>query len=256
MSVESELPRPVFREDDGADEREPSLPRRSRGTWLLVAVASATTFAGGLLTGFLVDGSMSSLNEYKDRTGRSCIPTKADPATIVGAQPVAAGSAPLADAAPAQLHSNNDVEWLISVAPGTETQRIEVRNSDQAHGARMEFSTLEDGSISPTASLWIAPSSIANIALPLGRYSVRVQMLDAGQRDSGPIIPVVGGINLTDTETLAVIAGAANGMWRAGGKAGARPVTPPRTTKRRSHPEEEYRGLGESSEDEGSPTYG
>jgi hypothetical protein len=222
-----------------------------------MAVVATTTFAGGLFTGFLVDGSVSALNDYKERADRSCVPTKADPANIVAGDPagVKASAATVAPA-PGTLHSNNDVEWLISVAPGTSTQRMEIRNSDRSHGARMDFSAVEDGSMSPTASLWIAPSSIATIALPLGRYSTRVQLLDDDQRETGPVLPIIGGVNLSEPEELAVVAGSADGLWRVGGKAGARPVVKPSRPKGTKQSDEEYEGLGRGAEDEGTPTYG
>lgn len=252
MTERVTTPRPIETGDDG--EETPS--RLSRGMWGVIAFLSTSTFAAGLATGILVDGTAEVVNEFNAKNQRSCAPTRADPTIIVapaGAAP--AGSPPAPASAPA--HPNNDVSWLISVAPGTSTQRVEVRNGDSAKGARVEFGSADGRTISKTATMWIDPSSTATIALPLGRYVVRAQPLDASQTPSGPIIPVPGTVGLDQPTGLAIIAGTPEGVWQAAGDTRTEKTNRPKPVrKRKPQSDEEYRGLGRDSEDGGSSTYG
>lgn len=252
MTERIETPRPIERDDDGDDT--PS--RLSKGMWGVIAFLSASTFAAGLATGILVDGTAEVMNDFNSKNRHSCTPTRADPTIVVapsGGTTAGSQSAP----PPPSAHPNNDVSWLISVAPGTSTQRVEVRNGDSAKGARIEFGVTDGRTISKTATMWVDPSSTATIALPLGRYVVRAQPLDPSQSASGPIIPVPGTVGLEEAGGLAIIAGTPEGIWQAAGSTTAEKVDRPKPVrKRRQQSDEEYRGLGRDSVDGGSGTYG
>lgn len=236
-------------ETDDADDRPQRL---SSGMWWVIGLLASSTFVAGLAGGILIDGTAEVINEFNAKSAKSCVPTKAEQAVVVGTPP---GAVRQATQAVAQTHANNEINWMISVAPGTPTAKIEVRNADPEHGARLDFGTTDGTSVRTAATIWIDAAGIANLSLPLGRYAIRTQRLDASQSPDGPATTIPTLLTLASSDDAPTIAGSSSGRWLVTGldKPAARPS--PRR-RRRSGSDEEYRGLGPAESGDASPTYG
>jgi hypothetical protein len=243
---------PTGYETEDTDERPQRL---SSGMWWVIGLLASSTFVAGLAGGILIDGTAEVINEFNAKNAKSCVPTKAEQAVVVGQQPADSGAAATTATAARQVHPNNEINWMITVAPGTPTAKIEVRNADPEHGARLDFGTTDGTTVRTAATIWIDAAGIANLSLPLGRYAIRTQRLDASQSADGPPTTIPTVMSLASSEDAPTVAGSSSGRWMVTGldRTADKPAS---RRRRRSGSDEEYRGLGQSETGGGSPTYG
>lgn len=251
MSDRVPLETEVFIDDDRPQ-------RLSSGMWWAIGLLAASTFGAGLGAGVLIDGTAEVINEFNAKSAKSCTPTKAEQAVIVpvdagGTMTTGQAATSIATVAPA--HPNNEINWMISVAPGTPTAKIEVRNADPEHGAKLDFGTTDGTTVRTSATVWVEPAGIATLSLPLGRYAIRAQRLDKNQTNDGPAVAIPTLLPLTSSEDAPTVAGTSSGRWQITGLDKPIVRTKP-IRRRRSTSDEEYRGLGPADSGANAPTYG
>jgi hypothetical protein len=250
-------PAPGSVEDDRIQEdgRTPS----SWGLWVAVAFLTSGAFAAGLLVGVVADGNAEIMRDFRERS-----PNKVATSQVQAPPSDAPSPKPSAAANPeSERRRNNQVDWAITIAPGTNVAPVDVRTADLEADSKVEFGMVYGSQVSPVATLWVQAASSAKIVLPIGRYSVRTTRMPIepreGEAGSEPVV-VDGAMDIAreSEDTIpASLAGNRTGTWRitpATSRVSERPV---RTKAKRSPRTRdfEYEGLGEGSHTGGTSTY-
>ena len=244
--------------DEGRDR-----PKSSWGLWMAVILLTTAAYAAGILVGIIADGNAEIMREFRERSpSRMVSADGGDHRTkIVAASPV-----PVAQSEDGSVRRrpNNQVDWAITIAPGTNVGPVDVRTADLDADSKIEFGMMLGNQISPVATLWVRAASSAKIVLPNGRYSVRTTRLpitpDAGAQDSQPGI-VDGTLDVRTVTTgsiAAILSGNRTGGWRiASAQQQTSQEKPARRIRKRQRSSDfEYEGLGEAARTGGTSTYG
>lgn len=252
----------VTEDHDGIDE-EQERSRSSWGLWIAVLLLTTAAFAAGILVGILADGNAEIMREFRERSpSRMVSADDGDRRTrIVEPTPAPVQENPNGSE---QRRPNNQVDWAITIAPGTNVGPVDVRTADLDADSKIEFGMMLGNQISPVATLWVNAASSAKIVLPNGRYSVRTTRLpirpESGAPDPQPTI-VDGALDVRTVTTgsiAAILSGNRTGDWRIAA-APTRTVhekASSRIRKRQKASDFEYEGLGEGARTGGTSTYG
>jgi hypothetical protein len=255
------VPAPGNPDDDVQYDQDDRGERGSSwGLWAAVGSLTTAAFAAGLLVGVIIDGNAEIMREFREKS-----PDRR--AATASAQPVrgpnADGPGSVEAAAKPDRRQNNQVDWAITIAPGTNVAPVDARTADLDADSKVEFGMVLGDQVSPVAALWVQAGSSAKIVLPIGRYSVRTTKVSFRSDDeSGIQEPVVvdGMLDVmagTRSTTPASLAANRSGTWRiakATQKASDRPART-KTRRRASAKDFEYEGLGEGSRTGGTSTY-
>lgn len=250
----------VIREDD--DEETSSL-----GRWLVHGFMIFAAFAAGLLAGILIDGNAEIMNAYN-----SANRTYQNPRTaMLPEQPVDAASqqSPSVASAAAQnpaYPENNFVKWAVSVAPGTPTGTLVLRNNAVSKNARIDLLMVSNGGgMMPAASVWVRAASEARISLPMSDYAIAAHVTEV-EADYIPDQPAEQRLTkvlrispLDADQTPASVVGDGTGTFRAlpPGSNSSGPTRKSKPPKRkRANTDAEYENLGREARTGGTSTYG
>lgn len=152
---------------DGQVDGEPA----ARASRVLPYVVATFAFAAGLATGVIIDGNAEIMHDF-ERTS-STAPRSAQAVQPEQAPRPAEGSASSEGQTP--IPANNDVDWKISVAPGTPITPVDVRNDAQTVDLRISFVMgVPGGEPRDTAVLWVHAGKSARISLPPAQYQALI----------------------------------------------------------------------------------
>lgn len=218
------------------------------GLFVMIGFLVVVAFVAGTMLGVLVDGTAEVLNDFR-RTQPAC-------ATPVSVASDDATKPPVSDAPPiTPFPENNAVEWAISVAPGTPTAPLEIRNNAMTANILVTFAMPVAGSDPhPTAKLWVRAGELARMTLPTAQYVVSIfpyrttASYDASATPAkGPVTP----LRLTtadaslDPPAIVIDGGGRVRVVEPAVKT-ERDDEPPKKRKRQAR-DPEYEGLGRSS---------
>jgi hypothetical protein len=230
--------------------------------WMFHGFLLFVTFVAGFMSGMLSDGTAETINGFKasNRTSmRSAAPQPSG--TDASATAAMTATSPPTTTDPVVPMPGGTVEWNISVAPGTQITELAVLGGRVEVPTRLRFYALARGAApSLTASVWVDKGGDAAISLPAGYYRVgsvslregvawdkragdekylskplRIEILDPDQK--GPTLTIDGEGGLKSSSVLE----------------SAKRIVP---TRRRRRDAPEYEGLGTTSEDSTTGTYG
>jgi len=250
-------PAPGSLEDEYVTDDRPEAT--SWGLWAAVGSLTTAAFAAGFLVGVVVDGNAEIMREFRERS-----PNRIVEAGTQSQRPVVQHAAPTGSTSPqTERRQNNQVDWAITIAPGTNVAPVDVRTADLDADSKVEFGMVYGNQVSPVATLWVQSASSAKIVLPIGRYSVRTTRLPIerkdGEADPQPVVmgDAMDVVRESKDTTPATLAGNRTGTWRitkAGTKVSDRPARAKTRRATRSR-DFEYEGLGEDSRTGGTSTY-
>lgn len=252
----------VTEDHDRIDEAQ-DASRSSWGLWMAVLLLTAAAFAAGILVGIVADGNAEIMREFRERSPSRMVSADGGDRKARIVEPSPNPIPEKADGS-GRRRPNNQVDWAITIAPGTNVGPVDVRTADLDADSKIEFGMMLGNQISPVATLWVNAASSAKIVLPNGRYSVRTTRLpttlENGTPEPQPTV-VDGTLDVrtvTAESVAAVLSGNRTGGWRiASAQQSTSQEKVPRKTKRRQRSSDfEYEGLGEAARTGGTSTYG
>ena len=250
---------------EGHDDHETGqdASKSSWGLWMAVLLLTTAAFAAGILVGIVADGNAEIMREFRERSPNRMVSAEGGDRKARIVEPSPTPTSQASDPS-GRRRPNNQVDWAITIAPGTNVGPVDVRTADLDADSKIEFGMMLGNQISPVATLWVNAASSAKIVLPTGRYSLRTTRLPItttdGVQEPQPTI-VDGALDVRSVTTgsvAAVLSGNRTGTWRIA-------TAPERTAsdkptrkvvKRQRSNDFEYEGLGEAARTGGTSTYG
>ena len=230
--------------------------------WVFHGFLLFVTFVAGFMSGMLSDGTAETINGFK-ASNRASVRNMTPQTSGTGApaDTAIAATSPPTTTDPVVPMPGGTVEWNISVAPGTQITELRILGGKVEVPTRLRFYALARGAApSLTASVWVDKGGDAAVSLPAGYYRVgsvslregmawnkragdenylskplRIEILDPDQK--GPTLTIDDKGGLKSTSVLE----------------SAKRIVP---TQRRRRSAPEYEGLGTSSDESSTGTYG
>lgn len=237
--------------------------KSSWGLWMAVLLLTTAAFVAGILVGIVADGNAEIMREFRERSPSRMIAADSGDRRTRIVEPTPTPVPQKANGSE-QRRPNNQVDWAITIAPGTNVGPVDVRTADLDADSKIEFGMMLGNQISPVATLWVNAASSAKIVLPNGRYSVRTTRLpikaEDGSTEPQPTI-VDGTLDVRTVITgsiAAILSGNRTGGWRiASAQQPTSQEKPTRRVRKRQRSSDfEYEGLGEAARTGGTSTYG
>jgi hypothetical protein len=237
------------------------------GAWLVHGFMIFAAFAAGLLAGILIDGNAEIMNAYNTANRTYQNPRTAmlpeqpvDPSASQRAEP----EGPIAQNA--AYPDNNFVKWAVSVAPGTPTGTLVLRNNSVTRNARIDLLMVATGSnMMPAASIWVRAASEARISLPMSDYAIAAHVTEVSddyipdQPAEQRLTKVLRIAPLGADQMPASVVGDGSGTFRAlppGSSAEPKARKGKPVRRRRANSDAEYENLGREARTGGTSTYG
>lgn len=238
-----------------------SEPTSSGGRLVAYALVILATFVTGFGAGVLSDGTAEVINAFNDKN-RPVVRRSGPVSGDVGVR--AAEKATMVAAAvtdPVVAGARGTIQWNMSVAPGTELTQLAISTDGVEVPTRIRFYSLARGAAPAlVASTWVDSSGGAEISLPEGFYrvgSTRIRPDTAWDSRAGDETYLERPLRieiLDPDQNAPVLKVDSDGAMRSSSTVQPKRAAP--KARRRMVREREYEGLGVSSIDGGSDTYG